>query len=241
MDSEQHQVTGGTISSGEAQGAQLDVSRYREFVLTASRILRASATESWQGILAAARTCQARWHPNGFIIFHLGSADPEMAALRMHLWPSGERAVRPWGPRIHAHGWHLASLVVVGEYYDILYMSQATADEQPGWMSLNLHSPENGPDETDIVRSLDQTVCLREDKQRRVTAGESHDVPAGVFHDTTIAANQLVVTLMTQSARLGLGPSLLAGPERVNASYRRPELEEPQRHDLLDEVSALTA
>ncbi len=149
-----------------------------------------------------------RWNPMGFMVLPLGSHQ-ELGILRLHIWPKDLRKVTTKGEPIHNHAWHLESRILKGKYTDKIYVVREREislleDERKerGFLRVfNIGFGERGGTlETD-------GLCVRVEvgEDRIAKAGEHHSIEQGVFHQTTIAYDKFVSTLIFDAPTL---PSL---------------------------------
>ena len=143
---------------------------------------------------------QPHWHPLGFVSCFVLREDDH--AVRVHLWPAGER--RPKHPNwpIHTHIFDLESHVVFGALVDRQYeLSPGEAFEKYG-----VHY--NGID-SDIRPTRE---CVRVVKMREVThsAGSTYSVAKGIFHETVVNREDTVLTVARCQA-YDSGPAFVLG------------------------------
>lgn len=138
---------------------------------------------------AEAHPPAAAWHPTGFVVVEL-LRDPH-GALRLHLWPTGQREHgQPCWP-IHDHVWHLQSHVLCGAVESHGY---AVHDDPEG--TSVLYAVEYGAARSSCMRRSARRVTVRAEAPRRVEAGRSYAVDAGAFHASRVPAEALAATLV---------------------------------------------
>jgi hypothetical protein len=108
---------------------------------------------------------------------------------------------------IHDHGWHIASTVIAGTYYDTVFVPATTPS--PPLSYLNTYTVVYSPGGPDALVTSHPSVKLKEAEQRRIPHGESHTIEAGVFHISTIPLDQVAATLVVESPAFGPPPRVL--------------------------------
>ncbi|GLY79135.1 hypothetical protein [Actinoallomurus iriomotensis] len=177
------------------------------------------------------------WHPYGFAIWYLHTV-PQLGKLRLHVWPDENRKTRPWGPRIHRHGWHLASLVLTGTYRDVLYSDSA---EHPGpgdWRPVAPYRVEVLPGNKRRITPEDGTLYIRQEQDREVDASDMHYIPAGKFHETLIPSDEFVATLVLLGHEQGVGSSAVEDQRLGPRVHQRSSLADSEAERILDRLQA---
>lgn len=195
----------------------------------AMQILQANAQRVIERILVG--DVPARWHPTGFLVFHLGSLS-ESWRLRLHVWPTGIRQVLRGHPSIHSHNWELASLVLSGTYSDLLYSPDASGRL---YTVHDAQSDEQGG--TDIWPV--GTARLTELSKRSVEAGSAHTIPAGQLHQTVVPTRDAVATLVMMGPVSEAASMLLLGDRFVVSGHRRPCMTMKERDAAFAVLSAI--
>ena len=179
-------------------------------------------------VIEAARESGASWHPNGFVVFNLGSRVP--GTLRLHIWPAGTRYLRDDVAHIHTHVWDLCSRVLAGTYREQMY---APADEA--------HGEEYGTAEIDYLR--DRNTLQSAGKARlqasaivTVEPGQVHTVPAGVAHETLIDEANFVATLLFVSQPRTERATVFSQYPLPSPGHTRPKVMDDVRDELLMEL-----
>lgn len=142
------------------------------------------------------------WHPAGFAIWNV-SRVTDLGFIRLHIWPDSGRVSRPWGPRIHRHAWHLASMVLTGTYRDTLYEDSEAQQDPPLWQAMVSYQIDVLPSGGRSLIALRAPVYVRVFEPRDVAAPEFHHIPAGVFHETVIPDTDFVATLVLLGEQKG--------------------------------------
>lgn len=174
----------------------------------------------------------AHWHPNGFAVFRLAEDHP-LGALRLHIWPTHRGPVRQDSPPIHSHAWHLCSRILAGTYRETMYR----VGDDP-YVGARRHSAKI--DYTDApndflpgppvyIESLDTIEC---------TAGQFHEIPAGIAHETKILDGEFVATLLLTSPPQMDGVMMISSQPIPNTSYHRPRLSQSETRSILRELEA---
>ncbi|GAA2160967.1 hypothetical protein FHX52_3222 [Humibacillus xanthopallidus] len=178
---------------------------------------------NWRSAIREAlnNVSSARWHPNGFIVFRLGDVRDGVftGSHRVHIWP-GEIARRdlPGHPTIHSHDWELQSLVLNGQYADVIF---GRSSEAP---ALVAHAVQYGGADGDSIEPTGDNVQLVRQELRTVEAGTCHHMDAGVPHETLVPDDETVVTYVMMGPRQ-TGGMMLAAESPFNAThFKRPGL-----------------
>lgn len=188
--------------------------------------------EALAGLLAGLRDAPpaAVWHPTGFVVLTL-LRRPE-GALRLHLWPQGERVLgTPCWP-VHDHAWHLRSHVLCGRLESLEY---EVLDDDDG--DAALYAVDYGQGRSSRMRKSERRVSMSERAPRRIEAGTRYEVSAGVFHASSVAEVDLTATLAATRHTAQRWPwvvGALDGPTVV--SVERPTVEVTRTRELLQRV-----
>jgi hypothetical protein len=131
----------------------------------------------------------AVWHPTGFLVLTLLRRDE--GALRLHLWPPGERELgTPCWP-VHDHVWDLRSHVLCGEVESRGY---AVVDDPEG--PAVLYAVGYGEGQRSCMRRSERRVSVQGLAARRVACGERYEVAAGELHASSVALRAFAATLV---------------------------------------------
>jgi hypothetical protein len=207
---------------------------FEEFRSRSVNALSKLREERYSSVFEKALHAPARWHPYGFAVFHLGSYS-ELGRLRFHVWPSNLRVELLGHPRVHRHGWHLVSHVICGNYTDLLFEGLSSRPRGLGWQSMHACKAENRGG-LDYFTPLEEKYYVRQTENRLAVQGEFHTIPSGIFHDTTIAHDVLVATLLFTSIPMGPPPVLLSPEKTSPSTYERPFLSEEERKEASHQV-----
>lgn len=164
---------------------------------------------------------EGKWHPNGFAVFHLGDLEG-LGRLRLHLWPRGLRIALEGQPAIHSHPWDLCSLVIAGCYRDTLYRVREFDVDGPGRLrGFDVRFGRSG--EGDTVYPLERWYEVAVSDERTIMEGNSHQVAAGVLHESPIPLDSFVATLLITSEVVDMSKLLLIGDGKFGQRlYARP-------------------
>jgi len=180
-------MTGGAASGAWAERAEVLWAALRDDAPLPAEALR----ELLRGLVEAPP--EAVWHPTGFVVLTL-LRRPE-GALRLHLWPPGERELgTPCWP-VHDHVWDLRSHVLAGEVESCGY---AVKDDAHG--DAVLYAVGYGEGRSSCMRRSERRVSVRARAPRRIAAGARYEVAAGEFHASTVAVGDLAATLAATRA-----------------------------------------
>lgn len=164
-----------------------------------------------------------RWHPFGFAVFTLRTLSDE-STLRLHIWPVGLRRSRPGHPRVHAHDWHLVSLILAGEYRDQRLVDPRS--RAPGRIvTADVYNVlPSGAGADVFARRIGETVRGRVGPVRKFGPGQAHSIPAGDYHVSPIPASSFAATLVLTSAPVSPDMRRLAvqTPMPSGLRYERP-------------------
>lgn len=173
---------------------------------------------------------EAKWHPNGFVVFELGPLSPGF--LRLHMWPAGPRQLRDAGAHVHTHVWDLCSRVLVGTYQERMY--DAALDHGEGGRLFRTARIDYVRDRNTLVESAESR--LREAETVIARSGELHTIQAGVAHETLIADGMFVATLLIVSPHR-LNEVLVYSHDFLRAAeHTRAALSLDDRDNLLGEL-----
>lgn len=177
-----------------------------EFFERATVMLDELSGSVLENILPNLENFSARWNPMGFMVFPLGS-HPELGILRLHVWPRNLRKLTPKGEPIHNHAWHLASRILTGVYSDDVYTvtehKPDPIDESQRRQRGLLRVFSVGYGNTGGILETDGSCMRVELKEHRIVeANQHHFIEEGVFHNTTIAHDKLVATLVFDAPTL---------------------------------------
>jgi len=206
------------MSKGPEQGAWSRAAEELVVALRRGEALR----ESVLGELLAAvaeRPPAATWHPTGFIVLELLRDDE--GALRLHLWPEGERKRgRPCWP-VHDHIWDLRSRVLCGSVSSHDY---EVHDDVEG--SSMLYAVEYAAGSSSCMRRSERRVSARARVPRRMEAGQRYSVTAGVFHASRVEPGGFAATLVATEIGSRARPWVLGpvdGPKVVPVERPRAD------------------
>ncbi|POM23918.1 hypothetical protein BTM25_25440 [Actinomadura rubteroloni] len=152
-------------------------------------------------------------HPLGFVCLPVERDGGEGVCL--HLWTSVLPAATPTTSAIHCHSWELVSYVLFGAVGNRL--PELAPDGRP---THRLFEVTSGPD-GDELRPTGRTVRHAAGTAERFGTGAVYRLPAGVFHESVVAADAATIALGAERPgrpNLSLGP-LGAAAHRV---ARRP-------------------
>jgi len=201
----------------------------------AARAAAGTTVRDWaDGTLRAvadgSRPLRAVIHPLGFTCLPVERAGRD--GVCVHVWSPSTFGAVPATSAIHAHCWELTSYALAGELENSL---MAVADAMPGQRApVAVPSPpaaDRAPapasavyqvlqvrsqGDIDELRPTQRLVHCRESRRELITAGDTYDVPAGVFHATDVAAEAGAVTvalgrMVDGIADLSLAPVGTAG------------------------------
>ncbi|CAM3221325.1 NUDIX hydrolase [Tsukamurella hominis] len=161
-------------------------------------------------------------HPYGFTVVRAESVLDGWQA-RVHFWTPQVR-----GPvdnfSVHSHGWHLASLVLIGSVVEKRYL--VVEDEDGGWERFQVESTVNEGES--LLRADGRTFGLNlKDMARRTSETGVYSIARDTFHST--GTDSFAVTLcITSTASSGesfvLAPRSRTGETQV-AAFRRAAVE----------------
>lgn len=188
--------------------------------------------EALASLLAGLRDAPpaAVWHPTGFVVLTL--LRRLEGALRLHLWPQGERVLgTPCWP-VHDHAWHLRSHVLCGRLESVEY---EVVDDDDG--AAALYAVDYGPGRSSCMRKSERRVRVSERAPRTIEAGQRYEVSAGVFHASSVAEVEFTTTLAATRPTEQRWPWVvgeLEGPTVV--SVERPSVAATRTRELLQRI-----
>jgi len=203
---------------------------FEDFCREAERAIANLLTTGHAALITLACEHDAKWHPNGFLVFELGPLGPGM--LRLHVWPDGPRLMRDASAHLHTHVWDLYSRVLVGRYQERMY--DVVTKDAHGGSEFQVACLDYARDRNTLMEP--SLGYLRASQTVVAEAGGSHVVQAGEVHETLIAASHYVATL------------LIVSPPRLNealiysnnvlpaAEYVRQQLTPNERDAVVSEL-----
>ena len=185
-------------------------------------------------VIASAASVTGVWHPNGFAIWSLREL-PGLGTLRLHVWPDRHRRVRDWGPRIHAHGWHLASMVLAGTYSDRVYQ----VVEVPG-RTMTIYEIFHTGGGRSKVSPTGERVTIERVATRVVKPGELHYLPHSVVHETVVPDTEYVATLVVMGEVIVDRSVALEEQEHPARDHQRAQVSRQESDYILEQLASLT-
>lgn len=159
-------------------------------------------------IVSRQREMTAVHHPLGFLCLPL-VREPDRGVC-VHVWTDRFPVRQPTTSRVHAHSWDLESFVLYGALGNAVF--DLTPDSVAG--AHQLLDVVTGSDGDEIVPTGRRVACT-EVSRDLMTSGEIYRLPTGVFHETFLAADTEVATLVLAQTR-DL-PDRVLGPINVRA------------------------
>lgn len=202
---------------------------FEEFCDASKRELSRLASAGVPWLIESTRHVPASWHPNGFVVFDLGTHP--LGRLRLHIWPIGARHLRDDAAHVHTHVWDLCSRVLSGVYREQLYESVGVDTGERYWSAeIDYQQDRNTLKESGIV-------FLRPTAVVTAKPGQVHTVSAGIPHETQIPEDSYSATLVVTSVlRIGRATIYSQGPLPY-AHYARPVVSDALRGGLLGELA----
>ncbi|GAB2752652.1 hypothetical protein GCM10027039_08350 [Terrabacter koreensis] len=181
---------------------------FEDFLSSALAIL--DEVETDLGALLMSALPEGRWHPNGFQVFPILDV-PGIGIVRVHVWPKGPRMTRQGHPVVHTHVFHLYSRVLAGEYRETLFdvaESDGGANSWEGWRV----SPPTGDGFDRIELEAVRYLVSPRGGLARYGSAQSHAMPAGSYHSTSIPRGGDCITLALLSRPVpGFSDHLVGG------------------------------
>ena len=201
---------------------------FEEFCDASERELGRLASTGIPWLVETAQRATASWHPNGFVVFDLGLHP--LGALRLHIWPTGERQLRDDAAHVHTHVWDLCARVLSGVYREQLY-ELVGEDKGVGYKSaeIDYKHDRNTLEDSGIV-------FLRPTEAVTAHAAELHTVEAGIPHETLIGDDDYSATLVAISSPRIERASIYSKKPLPAAHYTRPTVGAALREYLLREL-----
>ncbi|MGH3248902.1 MAG: hypothetical protein ACRDOI_22240, partial [Trebonia sp.] len=148
------------------------------------------AAGTLRAVADGSRPLRAVVHPLGFTCLPVERAGRD--GVCVHVWSPFTGGVLPTASAIHAHCWELTSYALLGALGNSR-MTVADARSGPGAVFRVMQVSSRG--DTDELRPTRRLVHCRESRRELITAGDTYDVPAGVFHATDVAPETEAVTV----------------------------------------------
>ena len=175
-------------------------------------------------------------HPLGFTCLPIERAGRD--GVCVHLWsPRTGGAVPATSVSvIHAHCWALTSYALLGELENSLMTVADVVPAQcpPAALTPAAAGPASPPaspvyqvlrvrsqGDIDELSPTPRLVHCRESRRELITAGDTYDIPAGVFHATDVAAEAETVTIALGRMVAGIADLSLAPAGAVGHQVRR--------------------
>jgi hypothetical protein len=152
----------------------------------ARRDLR-EATLTW---IAADRRGQTAIHPLGFLHHEVATFGDR--TLRLHIWPQDGMTGRRLA-NAHDHVWDLTSAVLMGQIANLTVEADTVNDPADATHEL-ARVLYDGPKNT--MKPTGEMVRVRLARRDVHVSGEAYTLPAGVLHDSEVAAGIETVTLV---------------------------------------------
>lgn len=209
---------------------------YKRFCEVARSALEEETVRLHERGLEQLASLEARWHPNGFAVFHLDDHH-ELGNLRLHIWPDTLRVTRPDGAPIHTHAWNLCSRILTGTYTETIYEEVNLGIVDAGhYYSATINYL---VDKNSILGP--STALLKPTVKIQAASGDHHEIAAGVPHETDIPTGIFTATLLFTSSPV-LDTVMVYSPEEIHSSsYQRPPLNRNQKVSLLQRLEQESA
>lgn len=163
-----------------------------------------------------------RWHPTGFAVFEIQSI-LGVGLMRLHCWPAGvRRAVSPH-PQIHQHCFDLYSKVVSGTYTENQFQLTDLGKMDEHTLSRYRVASTYGSGHDALEEERTSVVAHYSERDLVVHAGGSHELQAGVYHETPIPSDWFCATIAVLSIPVpGASDALLGEPHLSLLKSDRP-------------------
>ena len=200
----------------------------------AGTTVRDWAARTLRAVADGRRPLRAVIHPLGFTCLPVERAGRD--GVCVHLWSPRTVGAVPAASAIHAHCWALTSYALLGELENSLI---TVADAVPAQCAPTVPSPAAaGPaspsaspvyqvlrvrsrGDIDELSPTPRLVHCRESRRELITAGDTYDIPAGVFHATDVAPEAETVTIALGRMVAGIADLSLAPAGAVGHQVRR--------------------
>jgi hypothetical protein len=153
-------------------------------------------------------------HPLGFLCLPVHRHGDE--GICIHVWTAGWRTGRLTTSSMHCHSWELLSHVLYGELSNQIIELVDTPDH-PTHRVFEVHSTAAG----DQIVATARVVRPRVAATAAYRAGDPYHLPAGVFHETVVAAAQHAATVALGRVRGGTIDLSLGGLRTPSHPVRR--------------------
>lgn len=165
--------------------------------------------------------------PIGLMRLALNNQNNAAEGPFLHIWIPGLPIQKTGGPFAHTHVFHLRSKVLIGKLTDITYTP--TSDPNGAYKLVQGHCRQDYCSLSDII----DRVCMNKKNIRDIHAGQTYEVPKGIFHLTSLKKDAVVMTLM-QKIDVDKADPIVAVP------YHLPISNESFNRDQLDQQAAWT-
>ncbi|MEV4576937.1 hypothetical protein AB0K16_27195 [Nonomuraea jabiensis] len=181
-------------------------------------------------------------HPYGFMVVRLEQAFVPGWQIRVHLWPPKavqEERMRRNGThlqQVHAHGWHLWSVVLLGALDEACY---TIADEPDSPLAAYSVTSDYGQGSSRLRLEREGVVAEPDGRLRRSPDDASYLIPAGRLHASLSAPESWNMSLVATELA-GNVPSTVVAPRSLGAATanRRGEARDlPVLWSLLDRAA----
>jgi hypothetical protein len=193
------------------------------------------AARTLRAVADGRRPLRAVIHPLGFTCLPIERAGRD--GVCVHLWSSRPGDGVPATSAIHAHCWALTSYALLGELENSLMTvadavpAQCAPDALAPSAAVGPASPPASPvyqvlqvrsqGDIDELSPTPRLVHCRESRRDLITAGDTYDIPAGVFHATDVAPEAETVTIALGRMVAGIADLSLAPAGAVGHQVRR--------------------
>jgi hypothetical protein len=196
--------------------------------------MRDWAAGTLRAVADGSRPLRAVIHPLGFTCLPVERVGRD--GVCVHVWSPFSGAAVQATSAIHAHCWELTSYALLGELQNSL---MTVVDAMPGQCASAALSPSAaGPapapasavyqvlqvrshGDIDELSPTQRLVRCMKTRRERITAGDTYDVPAGVFHATDVAPDAEPVTIALGRMVDGIADLSLAPAGVVAHQVRR--------------------
>jgi hypothetical protein len=182
----------------------------------AGTTVRDWAAGTLRAVADGSRPLRAVIHPLGFTCLPVERAGRD--GVCVHVWSPFTGGALPTALAIHAHCWELTSYALLGALENSL---MTVADATPGQSSVFRVMQVSSRGDTDELRPTQRVVHCRESRRELISAGDTYDVPAGVFHATDVAPEAGAVTVALGRMVDGIADRSLAPVGAVAHQVRR--------------------
>lgn len=161
-------------------------------------------------LFAAGNLPEGFLHPYGFFVIHVARFE-DSSAIRLHLWPPGDRARQEPEWPLHSHVWDLRSIVLTGRLRHVVWRLVPGSD-------YRLYEVGYSDTASDLVRT-ESLWSAEKVVDEEVGSGRSYELKSDLFHSID-APNDMLSASLVFAAPPTARPARVLGAPSGAPSYR---------------------